>query len=556
MRLNFFAILTGILAGYGSIAFRGLIGIIQNGIYFQHFNFELANPMEHHFGLWIIILPPIGFLIVNWFVRNFAPEAKGHGVPEVMEAVISKDGVIRKRIVAIKGLASALTIACGGSVGREGPIVQIGSAAGSALGQLFRVNSTFRKTLVGCGAAGAIAATFNTPIGGVIFAVELIVLELKTKSFIPLVISSVIATLISRYHVGNVPAFLVTEYSLKSPLELLNYVGLGLCAGFIGVVVIRSLYGLENIFDQWKWHWSIKSIIGGLVLGLLATQYPEILGVGYETVEKVLQGDAPLKLMAALILLKIFAMSLTLASGGSGGVFTPSLFIGAMVGGTYGAISHYFFPGEIGSIGAYALVGMAALFAGTGRAAFTAIVIIFEMTLDYSIILPLMFSCVVSHQVAWSLWKESIYSMKLKSKGLNYITDLTVNIMEITPIKKIMTQNIHALRLKWDMSKVEKYFVQHRHTVYPVLDDEGNLHGLTMATPLREKMKELPEGAKISDALVSAPIVAYPEESVMSAFRKVGDARDPRIFVVKRGTKKLLGVVAPRDLIRLHSFDE
>ncbi|MCB0355606.1 MAG: chloride channel protein, partial [Bdellovibrionales bacterium] len=375
-RLNSMAILVGILAGYAAIGFRYLIGFFQNTILHHQLDWHLISPLDHVRGYWIFVILPMGLLISTLITYFFAREAKGHGVPEVIEAVMTRSGRIRKRVVALKALASSITIACGGSVGREGPIVQIGSAGGSAIGQLLNLEPKLLKTLVGCGAAGAIAATFNTPIAGVIFAIEIIVLELKTKSFVPLVISSVFATVVSRLYLGNEPAFYVPEYRLSGPNELIFYLALGILSGILGVIVIKSVYGFEDFFDNLKVPFWTKPLIGGLILAALATIFPQTMGVGYDTVTEVLQQKSSLTIMASLVFLKIFATSLTLASGGSGGVFAPSLFIGAMLGGTYGYLVNLYFPDVTAGYGAYALVGMAALFSATGRATFTAIVIL------------------------------------------------------------------------------------------------------------------------------------------------------------------------------------
>lgn len=552
--LNSIAILVGILCGYGAIGFRYLIGFLQNTILYHQLDWHLISPMDHVRGHWLFLILPAGLLISTLITYFFAPEAKGHGVPEVIEAVMTKGGRIRKRVVAFKALASGITIASGGSVGREGPIVQIGSAAGSGLGQFLKLEPKLIKTLVGCGAAGAIAATFNTPIAGVIFAIEIIVLELKTKSFVPLVISSVFATVISRLYLGNEPAFFVPEYHLNGPKELLFYLLLGILSGVLGTIVIRTVYGFEDFFDNMKIPFWSKPLIGGVILAGIAAFYPQTLGVGYQAVTEVLQQHSTFTLMFSLVVLKIIATSLTLAAGGSGGVFAPSLFIGAMLGGSYGYLVHMYFPDITAGYGAYALVGMAALFSATGRATFTAIVILFEMTLDYSIILPLMFVCVTADQVAWAILKDSIYSMKLSRKGLKFINDISVNVMSITLVKDIMTTELHNATEEMCLKEAANKLLQYGHSVYPVVDSEGALSGILTKECLEKVARKHPK-QRVQEAKQITSAYVYPNDTVLKAITKIQKTRDPRILVVEPRTHYLIGIVSPIDFVRLSSAE-
>lgn len=550
IQLNFLAILVGLGSGVAAIGFRRLIGFMQNSILHNQWDYRLISPLDHVRGHWMFVILPLGLLASTLLTRFFAKEATGHGVPEVIEAVWTKSGRIRKRIVAIKALASSITIASGGSVGREGPIVQIGSAFGSTIGQLLKIKPRLMKTLVGCGAAGAVAATFNTPIAGVIFAIEVIVLELKTKSFVPLVISSVFATVLTRLYIGNEPAFFVPEYSLKSPNELILYLLLGIIAGVVGVVVIRTLYKTEDFFHEVNSPFWAKPIIAGLILAFIGSHFPQIYGVGYETMTDVLQQNSSLSVMATLVVLKVVAMSITLAGGGSGGVFAPSLFIGAMLGGSFGYLVHSYFPVWTASYGAYALVGMAALFSATGRATFTAIVILFEMTLDYSIILPLMFVCVTADQVSWALLKDSIYSSKLKRKGLNFVTDISANLMSMTLVKDIMTTEVDTIKPSTEMDYIIEHLLPKNHSTYPVVDEQNRLIGLVTKEKLA-KVRKKTEGFMVEDLLVPAKAVVDENETVSYALSKIEKTRDPRIMVVNKTSNQLVGIVSPIDFVRL-----
>ncbi len=551
-RLNVLAVLVGLIAGYGAIGFRGLIGFLQNSFLYNRISFDLVSPIEHTRGAWIILIAPLGLLISTLLIWRFAREAKGSGIPAVMESVLARGGRMRKRLVLIKAFASSITIATGGSVGREGPIVQIGAAAASALGRLFGLKKRDLITLVGCGVTGAIAATFNTPIAGVIFAIELIILEFRARSFIPLVISAVFAAVVSRYYLGNSPALMLSTHNLINPFELIWYLGLGILCGVFGAIIIKFLYGTEDFFDKLKIPLFTKPIIGGLILGTTALFFPEILGVGYESVDKVLQEDMPLRLLLILAVLKMVMMSITIGAGGSGGVFAPSLFMGAMIGGAFGIIVHKFAPSMTATHGAYALVGMAALFSATSRATLTAIVMLFEMTLDYSIILPLMFACVVADQVAHFISKErTIFSIKLQRKGIDFVEGFGVDILKITEVQSIMTTQVDTLLDTMTIGEAFKDVSSSTHHIYPVI----NSHNILMGTIATEKIIELSQESKndlfIKEIMTGSPCVVYPYHSAYSAMKKLQHCRDPRVVVVNPNSKKLLGIVCPSDIIRL-----
>ena len=553
IRLNILALVVGIIAGYAAIGLRYLIGYLQNLILLGETSFELVSTMQHTREYWILLILPVGLMVSAFITRTFSKESVGHGVPEVIEAVMTKAGKMRKRVAVVKTAVSSVTIASGGSVGWEGPIVQIGSVFGSAISSFFNLRPKLMKTLVGCGAAGAIAASFNTPIAGVIFAIEIIILELKTKSFIPLVVASVAGTVVSRHYLGNEPAFTSPEYTLVSNHELFFYLLLGILSGVVGVIVIKFLYGCEDKFESLPGHYLVKAMLGGLAVAGIGVFFPEVLGVGYESIDNVIHQHSSFELMFYLIFLKILAMSFTIAAGGSGGVFAPSLFIGAMLGGSFGYIVNWLYPSITAPYGAYALVGMAGMFSATSRATFTAIVILFEMTLDYSIILPLMLVCVAADQVSWLLFRESVYSYKLTRKGLSYVTDIGVNVMSITLIKDILTPDVEALNLDMNYEDLQHIQSTSTHAVYPVVDKKKILQGVVHQEDLKAYVQS--EGQDFKTIIKKPKAVVGPNDSVARAIEKIDKSRDPRILVVNKSTNKLLGIVSPVDLVRLSSND-
>lgn len=347
------AVVVGLAGGFGAVGFRYLINFFQNLAYGSSeelLNVVLALPW--FLKVWV---PAAGGLVVGPLVYFFAREAKGHGVPEVMEAVALKGGVIRKRVVFVKIMASAISISTGGSVGREGPIVQIGSAIGSALGQMLKVSQDRMRTLVGCGAAAGIAATFNAPIAGAMFALEVILGEFGLATFSPIVISSVVSTAVSRAFLGDIPAFIVPTYELVSVWEFPMYLVLGIFCAVVGVTFTKVLYRVEDLFDDFKFPEYLKAIVGGMILGAGGLFFPQVLGVGYGAIDLALMQELAWWLFLVLVVVKILATSITIGSGGSGGIFAPSLFMGVMAGGFFGAVVHHLFPTLTASPGAYSI---------------------------------------------------------------------------------------------------------------------------------------------------------------------------------------------------------
>jgi CIC family chloride channel protein len=438
--LSFIAVLIGIVTGFGAIVLRYLISLIHN-IFFLgevslHFDANVPTPPSP-FGPFIILAPVIGGLIVLFLVRRFAPEAKGHGVPEVMDAIYYKEGRIRPAVVIIKSLASAFSIGSGASVGREGPIIQIGSGIGSVLGHYYRLRHWQVITLVAAGAGAGIAATFNTPLGAVLFAVELMMPEFSARTLIPVVLATGTATYMGRLAFGMAPAFLVASHErpdLFVPLSvdmLPLYVMCGFLMGLAAVVFVKTLYRTEDFFDALKLNPYVKNIIGMTLLGVLmyvlmrTTGVYHTAGVGYATIEGVLTSryTAPL-LLLLLCVLKILATSVSLGAGASGGVFSPSLFIGATLGGAFGATLDLMFPAMGFSMVTFALIGMAAIVGASTGAALTAIMMLFEMTGDYTITLASIVTVVVAVGVRRAFVTDNIYTLKLTRRGHRIPSDI------------------------------------------------------------------------------------------------------------------------------------
>lgn len=480
-------IIIGLLGGLGAAMLRFLI----------HFFQYMLWGNNHYAEVWwlIILIPAVSACVVGMIIHFFSKEAKGHGVPEVMEAISLKNGVIRPRVVLSKAVASALTIASGGSVGREGPIIQIGSAIGSTLGQVFKLSRRRMQTLVGCGAAAGIAAAFNTPIAGAMFSVEIILGDFTISQFSPIVVSSVMATVVSRIFYGNHPAFIVPKYALVNPIELVPYALLGLIAGFVGILFIKVLYFLEDKFEAVKVPDYYKTTVGGILLGIIGLEFPEVFGVGYEALNQALLGKMGIMFLFALIFLKILASSITLGSGSSGGIFAPSLFMGAMTGGFFGNIVHKLFPAVTAGSGAYALVAMSAVVAATTHAPITAILIIFEMTNDYKIILPLMIATIISLTTT-RLLKGSIYTLKLLRRGINIHQGREINILKSMTVRDVLRPSIEIIPADTSLKHLVEKFVKSDHSFFYIVNEQGQISEkisqteLSSAAPDFENLKD------------------------------------------------------------------
>ena len=540
------ALAIGVGSGLGAYGFRWLIGFVHSQFW------EHGASLLPWAPLATVVIPAVGGALVGPIVYCFAREAKGHGVPEVMLAIAQDGGRIRPRVVFVKALASAICIGSGGSAGREGPIVQIGSALGSALGQGLKLPPGLLRTVLAAGAAGGIAATFNAPIGGVVFSLEVLLRDFSARAFSVLVLASVTATVISRALLGNSPAFIVPPYELKSAWELLFYALLGCLAALVAKGFIWLLYRCEDLFDVWAIPEYLKPVVGGLGVGLIGLGLPQVFGVGYETVEQALQGPLSAWLLAPLVVGKLVATSLTLGSGGSGGVFSPSLFMGAALGRGVGEFFGWVWPGLTAASGAYALVGMAAVFTGAAHAPITSVLILFEMSGDYRIILPLMTAVVISTLVSNFLGRETIYTIKLRRRGIDILTPPRPDPLAHIRVADVMGRSVVTLNAELPFRAVLDHIRAHPYTSVPVLNDGGKLAGILGYSELREILSaERPEEALTArDLMRTPPPVCYPDDTLTEVTEKFRLADEGRLPVVARddpGT--VIGVISHTDVL-------
>ena len=551
------ALLVGVGAGGGAVAFRYMIlGFTE--LFTGHRDYSAAgyagNPNLPGLGIWFVSLAPVlGGLIYGPLVSRFAPEARGHGVPEVMYAVHRRGGRMRPQVPIVKSLASAICIGSGGSVGREGPIVQIGSALGSMLGQAIKLPERQLRLLVACGAAGGISATFNAPIAGVFFALELILGDFETRSFGLVVLSSVAADAIGRAVFGGNPFLRLPAFHFGSPAELLLYAGLGVTATAVGLGFVRILYAGEDLADRlWgsRPEW-LRPAVGGVLLGLLLLAIPEMYGVGYPVLQLAVAGHYVILALLGLLAAKILATSLTMWIGGSGGVFAPSLFMGAMLGSAYGALAHSLLPGIAVAAGAYGLVGMGAVFAAAARAPITAVIIIFELTGDYQIILPLMIAVVVATALSGELTRDTIYTLKLRRRGIDIDRAAKPGMLEQIRVSEAMSHPRPAFAPDSTIENVIERFASLDLGTLPLVTASGKLAGIVSAADLDAAISEGQEPLVLAGLLQNAATIRADES--LDAAMKVLAAEEDGVPVLAARSDRLVGWLTHGDLLRSYA---
>jgi CIC family chloride channel protein len=549
------AVLVGLVTGFGAIAVARLIEYF-NGVCFGLTDQMLATAAGfanwQGFKWWYPIIPTLGGLLVGLIVYRFAREAKGHGVPEVMNAVARLGGIIRPRAAAAKTIASAICIGTGGSAGREGPIVQIGSAFGSTIGQIFRMSGDRVKILVGCGAAAGISAVFNAPIAGVVFSLEVILGDYAIRTFAPVILSSVVASMVTRTFLGNHPAFDIPSYSLVSAWEIPMYVAMGAALGVVAVAFVKALDSTETFFDKLKINNMLKPALGGLLLGLLVLFFPQVLADGFKTIHLTLSGNLAIWLMVVLIVAKIVATSLTLGSGSSGGIFAPSLFMGAVAGGSFGVLVNKLFPTATANPGAYALVGMAGLVAGVTHAPITALLIVFEMTSDYHIILPLIVTVVFSVLVSRKLFQHSVFTVKLAKQGIVLRDGRDVNVLKSHLVSEIMDTRFETIPASTTLLDIF-HTIEHSHeSHFVVVDSNGDMKGMLSFQDIRNLLSKrtLDYLVIAQDLIAPDPVVLTAGDDLEKAHSLFGHQGYQLIPVVEyEGSRTVVGVVRRDNLI-------
>ena len=543
------AAVVGVLGGLGAVLFRKMIELF-NAIAFPGGS-GLAD-LERTPWYWIVIPPAVGGLIVGPLVHFLAREAKGHGIPEVMNSVANHGGRIRKRVMGVKILASAITIGTGGSVGREGPIAQIGAGLGSSVGRYLGFDGNRLIIMLGCGAAAGMAATFNAPIGGVMLAIEVIIGSASISIFSPLVVASVMGTIVTRIMYPHEVVFLeVPPYRLASPVELPLYVLLGVVSGLAALVFTRGSAFLEDAWERLPIPAGLTAVVGGAVVGGMAVVFPQVLGVGYETMHIPLHSGGTFGMLILLAFLKMIATFTTLGSGGSGGVFAPSLFVGACIGGAFGIGVETLLPGHTATSGAYALVGMGAVMAGASHAPITAIIMLFELTNDYHIILPLMLSCIISAVLASKTMDVSIFTIKLRRKGVRLRSSSEAELLRTTRVRRLLRPFPETMGPGEPVTRVIKKVLSGTTGNKYVVDSENKLLGLINITHLRTILtdSDLDERLMLAADIMKPDITTVMLDDTLETAMFHLSRLDTETLPVIDGEEKLAGSITRQDMM-------
>ncbi|MFN3742057.1 MAG: chloride channel protein [Anaerolineales bacterium] len=537
-RFGSLAVLVGLTSGAGVWLFKWLIGVVQQLAFGA-----LRNWME-------VLLPLLGGLFVGLLAQRFLQEEKIHGSAAVMQAVALAGGRLPYQKLPIKTLAAILSIGAGASVGPEDPSVQIGANLASLLGQKLRLSEERLRALVAAGAASAIAAAFNAPIAGVFFALELLLGEAGGSAGGVILIAAVTSAVFTQAVAGSSPAFPVPPYSLHSVWELPLYLLLGLLAGPIAAFYVRLLYWMQDFFGSWTLPRPLRTAAVGALLGLVGLFLPQVLGVGYETIGAVLtRGEFGLGLLLILMVAKLILTPLSLGGGFFGGVFAPSLFIGAMLGGAFGQAMAMLFPGLSIEPAAFALVGMAAVLVGAVHAPLTAVLLLFEMTGDYRIILPLMFSVAVSLTISQRVARDSVYTQGLARHGIRLERGRLVDLMSELTVGEVMETNFPALRTSMPLEEAAEMMWRLRRQGLPVLDEAGNLFGILTTQDLTRPART------VGEACTRQVEVAYPDETLDEALRRMSRLDVGRLPVLPRdGSRQVIGLLRRSDVIRAYEL--
>lgn len=546
--LTVVSVIVGLTTGLGAVIFIKLLR------YVEHLSFDTGRGVLALLGnYYVIVLPLIGGLIVGPLIYYVSHEVRGGGVPEVMACMAVQGGRMRWRVAFVKIVTSAITIGSGGSAGREGPMVQIGGGIGSIVGQFLKMSDERIKTLVAAGAAGGISAAFNAPIAGAMFALE-ILMGYVGLDFSLVVLSSVSSAIVCRAMLGNFPAFVVPIYQDLTLGELPFSLLLGIAAGLVAIGFVRLLYRLEHLFDEWRFPAYWKPAVGGILVGIIGFFLPQIFGTSFGAMGDTLNGRLPFLLMAVLVLGKMGGTSLTLGSGGSGGDLAPLLFIGAVLGGAYGHIVHALLPGATAPVGAFALIGMGAVFGGAAQAPITAIMLIFEMTGDYLVILPVMVSTVISTLI-YNMWNtESIYTLKVVSQGIRFRAGRDVDVMAAIRVREAMTHRV--LWVPEDMT-VEGFIqrsAEEHHEWFPVLNQAGELTGVVTAQDVQKALGDGEMEAKVSELATKDLVTVTPSDTLHDVLVRFHVRDLGHLPVVDpNNPKKLLGIVSRAHVVRAYN---
>jgi chloride channel protein, CIC family len=547
------AVLIGIVASYVALALLRLIGLFTNLFFFQRWSTDMVSPAGNRLGLLEVLVPVGGALVVGLMARYGSERIRGHGIPEAIEAILLKGGKVEPKVAVLKPLSAAISIGSGGPFGAEGPIIMTGGAFGSMIAQLFHLTGAERRTLLVAGAAAGMSATFASPVAAVLLAVELLLFEWKPRSFIPVAFASATGAAARRYIIGMGPLFPVPAHpAFIGPRGLVGCVVAGLLAGALSALLTLAVYAAEDAFLKLPIHWMWWPALGGLAIGLGGLVFPQALGVGYDTIGALLQGDVPRQMILGVLLVKSTIWAVSLGSGTSGGVLAPLL----MMGGALGGLEAMALPFE--GHGFWPLVSMGAILGGTMRSPLTGVVFALELTHDVNMLLPLLVATSVAHAFTVLTLRRSILTEKVSRRGFHLTREYAPDPLEILFVREVMRTRVAALPAELPLADLPRWLhadpAGRGQRLYPVVDAGGVLAGLATRTDLlalAERARDGDGAARLSDVVRSQPVVAHPGEPLRVVVHRMAETGWTRFPVVERGLqRKLLGMVSLTDLLK------
>ena len=554
--ISLLAIGIGILSTFVAWALLRLIAFFTNAFYYGRISTALVSPAGNHLGWFSVLVPVAGGLVIGFMAYYGSERIRGHGIPEALESILINGSKVQPRLAILKPISSAISIGSGGPFGAEGPIIMTGGAIGSVISQLFHLTAAERKTLLVAGAAAGMSATFATPIAAVLLAVELLLFEWKPRSVIPVALASAAAGAARRYILGLGPLFPVPQHAIfLGPQGLAGCVIAGLLAGCLSCLLTLGVYAAEDSFMKLPIHWKWWPAIGGLAVGLGGMIFPQALGVGYDTIQSLLQGDVPRAVIAGVLLVKSAIWVISLGSGTSGGVLAPLLMMGAALGG----VEATFLPNE--GAGFWPLVSMGAILAGTMRAPFTAILFALELTHDINVLLPLLVAAILAHATTVLLLKRSILTEKVARRGFHLTREYATDPLEVLFVREVMRTNLVVLPAGATVNELRDTLIrepaQRGQHLYPVVDNERRIRGVITRKQLRELTESAVSGVSLGDVLVE-PIVAHPDEPLRVAVLRMAETGFTRLPVVDSDTGQLSGMISVHDLLmaRVRNLNE
>jgi CIC family chloride channel protein len=558
MWISSLAIVIGLVSAFIALALLKLIAIFTNLFFFQRWSAAPASPAANHLGVWEVVVPIIGAMIIGVMARYGSERIRGHGIPEAIEAILINGSKVEPKVAILKPLSSAISIGSGGPFGAEGPIIMTGGAFGSMVAQFFHLSSTERKTLLVAGAAGGMAATFAAPVAAVLLAVELLLFEWKPRSLIPVALASVAAGAMRRYLLGVGPLFPVPPHPVFiGPGGLLGCVVAGIAAGALSALLTLAVYGAEDLFLMLPIHWMWWPALGGLTIGLGGLIFPQALGVGYDTIGALLQGDVPRTMIVGILLVKSIIWAVSLGSGTSGGVLAPLL----MMGGALGGLEGMFLPHE--GAGFWPLVSMGAILGGTMRSPFTGIIFALELTHDVNMLLPLLLAVTIAHGFTVLTLRRSILTEKVARRGFHLSREYAVDPLEILFVREVMRNNIVALPANMPSSDAAASLkpgnVKRAQLLYPVVDPGQRLVGAITRNDLHEILQQKRSNGVLADVAKKDPVVAYASEPLRVVVYRMAETGFTRLPVLEsQESRKLVGMISLHDLLhaRTRSIQE